>query len=117
MVTIADYCHHIAPSLTGCCRHWYTNDGDGLNAVQASELAAILQGSIDACRIDDYARRLASGQSNIRLQDDSAEIDRLLLVQRPLPRHELERSYANEFVNQVQRFIDFLLISDGFEIL
>jgi hypothetical protein len=116
-VMIADYCHHIAPSLTASCRHWYTNDGDGFNAIQARELAAVLQGSIDECRIDNYARRLASGRSDVQLQDDSEEIDRVLFGQRTLPRHEQEWRFANKFVNQVQRFIDFLLASNGFEIL
>jgi hypothetical protein len=39
------------------------------------------------------------------------------LGHRELPRHEQERVFANEFVSQVQRFIDFLFASDGFQIL
>jgi hypothetical protein len=117
-VTIADYCRHIAPSITTSCRHWYTNDGDGLNAAQARKLAAVLQGSIDQCRIDDYARRLSSGLSNVQLRDlmeDSVDIE--LFGGRKLARHEQERRFSNKFVNEVQRFIDFLLASSGFEIL
>jgi hypothetical protein len=39
-VTLADYSRHVAPSVTATCRHWYTNDGDGLNANQARQLGA-----------------------------------------------------------------------------
>ncbi len=56
--TLADYSRHVAPRLTSVCRHWYTNDGDGLNANLARELGAELQHSVDTCSIDDYARQL-----------------------------------------------------------
>jgi hypothetical protein len=35
---------------------------------------------------------------------------------RELPRHEQERRFVNEFVGEVQRFIDFLLSCEGFRI-
>src|SRR3981189_2704036 len=77
-VTIADYCHHVAPRAATSCGQWYTKDGDGLNAGQASELAAVLQISIDECRIDEYARRLYSGRSNVQLRglvEDALDVE------------------------------------------
>jgi hypothetical protein len=117
-VTIADYCHQVAPRISASCSQWYTNDGDGLKADQARELAAILQGSIDECRIDDYARGLSSGLSNVQLREaveDSLNVE--LFGGHNLARHEQERKFSNEFVSQVQRFIAFLFASNGFEIL
>ena len=59
---LADYCQEVAPEITSACRHWHTNDGDGLDAAGALALAEALQKEIDANRTDAYARRYASEQ-------------------------------------------------------
>jgi hypothetical protein len=43
---LADYVCEVAPELTAKCRHWQTNDGDGLNAKDSRALAAILKQKI-----------------------------------------------------------------------
>jgi hypothetical protein len=115
-VTLADYSRHIAPNITAACRHWYTSDGDGLTADQARKLGAELQRSVDDCRIDDYARQLflvlcnhESMRSLVEYDDGSS--DALFPVCRPD-----ERRFVNEFISEIQRFIEFLLARKGFRI-
>jgi hypothetical protein len=59
---LADYVNEIAPGIASKCRYWQSNDGDGLNAADALELAAILQAEIDSGRCERYARIRASAQ-------------------------------------------------------
>ncbi|WOH51923.1 hypothetical protein [Bradyrhizobium sp. sBnM-33] len=114
--TLADYSHHIAPSVTSACRHWRSSDEDGLNGDQARELAAELQRSIDDGRIDEYARqlfvRLYNGKRMrclVEYEDDSSD------APFPVCRPD-ERRFVNEFIGEVQRFIEFLLSCEGFRI-
>ena len=114
-VTLADYSHHVAPTVTAACRYWYTSNEDGLNADQARKLGAELQRSIDDCRIDEYACQLFPVLLNdkqfrclVEFQDDGAEIFELSKPD--------ERRFVNEFASQVQRFIEFLLSCEGFRI-
>jgi hypothetical protein len=116
-VALADYCRRIAPCLTAACHHWYTNDGDGLNAAQARQLGAELQRSVDDCSIDAYARQLFAGLCNKKSVPSFVRFRDELFDCRELPRHEQERRFVNEFVSQVQRFIDYLSSCDGFQIL
>jgi len=44
------------------------------------------------------------------------ERQRSVWINRELPGHEQERRFVNEFVSEVQRFIDFLLACEGFRI-
>src|SRR3712207_815524 len=49
----AELCSELAPDVFAKCRHWYTNDGDGLAGDDSIRLADILQkgisdGSVDA---------------------------------------------------------------------
>lgn len=108
-----DYSHHVAPTIAAACRHWCTSDGDGLNAHQARKLAAELQRSIDDLRIDEYVRQLFPVLLNhnqlpclVNFQDE--------LFEKEKPD---ERRFVDEFVRQVQCFIEFLLACDGFAIL
>jgi|SRR6516225_2171882 hypothetical protein len=97
---LADYSRHIAPTLTAACRYWYSNDGDGLSADQARRLGAELQRSVDDCSIDAYARQLFKKSVPRFVWSD----------------YEIERRFVNQFIGEVQRFIEFLLTCDGFEI-
>jgi hypothetical protein len=114
---LADYARHIAPSITAACRHWYTNDGDGLTEDHARQLGAELQRSVDNCSIDDYARQLFALLCQENSVPDWVEFDDgELFDHRKRARHEQERLIVNEFIGEVQRFIEFLLACDGFEI-
>jgi hypothetical protein len=60
---LADYACKIAPRITATCKHWQSNDGDGLGAAAARELADALQAEIDSGRCERYARIYASAQA------------------------------------------------------
>jgi hypothetical protein len=52
---LADYVLEKAPrELTGKCRYWHSNDGDGLNAQDSRALADFLTGEIDSGRAEEY---------------------------------------------------------------
>jgi hypothetical protein len=113
--TLADYFHHITPTITAGCRYWYSSDEDGLDADQARKLGIELQHSIDDCRIDEYARQLFAvlrGENSV--PDFARHHD--ILDTRELPNHEQERRFVDQFTNEVQRFIEFLLSCEGFRI-
>jgi hypothetical protein len=113
--TLADYSHHIAPSVTSACRQWCSSDEDGLNADQARELAAELQRSIDDCRIDEYARQLFPMLCNDRSAKCLVEFPRSSDASFPVCRPD-ERRFVNRFISQVQEFIEFLMSCEGFRI-
>jgi len=50
-----DYVEEVAPQLAERVEHGHTNDGDGLDASESTELAAILTAEIDAGRTAQYA--------------------------------------------------------------
>jgi hypothetical protein len=47
---LADYCIEVAPDITAQCKHWHTNDGDGLDGRNSLLLADALQREIDSGR-------------------------------------------------------------------
>lgn len=53
---LADYACYIAPETTAACKHWHTNDGDGLDADGAATLAKELKASIDDGRAESYIK-------------------------------------------------------------
>ncbi|WP_024506580.1 hypothetical protein [Bradyrhizobium sp. ARR65] len=117
-VTLADYSHHVAPSIAAACRYWYSNDEDGLDADQARQLGAELQRSVDNCVVDAYAREyFAYLRKENNLPDFPQYDESDVFLPRKLTTHEQERVFVNEFVAEVQRFIEFLLACDGFAIL
>jgi hypothetical protein len=116
-VTLANYSRHIAPTHTAACRHWDSNDGDGLSADQARQLGAELQRSVDDCGVDAYARQLFAMLYKENSVPSWARTSDELFDRDELPRHEQERRFVNEFVSEVQRFIAFLLTCKGFAIL
>ena len=50
----ADLCFSIAPAVSATCKHWYTNDGDGLNADQTIKLAGSLETRILDGTVDEH---------------------------------------------------------------
>ena len=52
---LADYVQFVAPEVAVRCEHWQSNDGDGLNAESALELAEILEREIATGKTDLYA--------------------------------------------------------------
>jgi hypothetical protein len=53
---LADYAREVAPEITGACKHWQTNDGDGLDAAASIALADKLQAEIDSGRTATYQK-------------------------------------------------------------
>jgi hypothetical protein len=60
----------VAPEITSACRHWYTNDGDGLDAAGALALAEALEQEINTSRIHAHARRYAAEQELIAAEQE-----------------------------------------------
>jgi hypothetical protein len=46
---------HVPPEITGRCKHWYSNDGDGLDAADALKLAQCLREQIANGACEEYA--------------------------------------------------------------
>jgi len=57
---LATYVQEVAPEITKHCTSWQTNDGDGLGADDANELANRLLKELDSGRTLSYQRRVAS---------------------------------------------------------
>jgi len=55
-IPLADYIIETAPEIAAKCRHWYYNDGDGLDAPEAKSLANSLEAKITSGRCMFYAR-------------------------------------------------------------
>jgi hypothetical protein len=56
---LAHYVRQIAPEITAACKHWDSNDGDGLDAEASVALANKLQVEIDSGRTLSYKKRRA----------------------------------------------------------
>ncbi|MGY8634615.1 hypothetical protein RAD15_19255 [Bradyrhizobium sp. 14AA] len=110
---LTDYANRVAPDDSRMCRHWFTSNEDGLDEDQARELAAELQRSIDDCTIDQSARQLfvellnsKSMKCLVEYPGDDGD---------PVPDYSPdERRFVNDFICQVQSFVDFLLSCRGF---
>jgi len=59
---LALYIQRIAPELASQCTHWYTNDGDGIDAEHAAALADRLDVEIREGRCERYLRLFKSEQ-------------------------------------------------------
>jgi hypothetical protein len=57
---LAEYCISVAPDICAACMHWYSNDGDGLDAAGAVALAEALQKEVASGRTETRAQRYAS---------------------------------------------------------
>jgi hypothetical protein len=53
---LANYVRGVAPEIAAKCKHWYTNDFDGLNGEESLLLADFLQKEIDSGRTEKYAQ-------------------------------------------------------------
>lgn len=51
---LAECVRHIAPDTSRKCKHWFSNDGDGLNARQSKALAVILETALGDGTIAAY---------------------------------------------------------------
>ena len=53
---LAAYACDIAPEITQHCRHWQSNDGDGLSEKNSKALADVLEQEIKSGRCETYAK-------------------------------------------------------------
>jgi hypothetical protein len=61
---LAEICVSIAPDICSACKLWYTNDGDGLDANRANQLAAVLELRLSDGTIDRLiGRKIAFAKS------------------------------------------------------
>lgn len=51
---LADFCLWLAPQITAPCRHWHSNDGDGLDAGHAKRLSDAIVDAIADGRAASY---------------------------------------------------------------
>jgi hypothetical protein len=58
---LADLCNALAPEICAPCKHWHSNDGDGLGKAGAGALATVLEQAIKAGSIQ---RALAVARFN-----------------------------------------------------
>jgi hypothetical protein len=93
---LADLCIKVAPEVCASCKHWYSNDYDGLDAVGAAALATALQNEVNENPTLGFATRLASADEQNSLAPEE------------IP--------GSTFVGFVVTFIAFLRESGGFEI-
>jgi hypothetical protein len=54
---LADICLAFAPEICSACKLWYTNDGDGLDGLEARNLADVLERALSDGTIDQFIRR------------------------------------------------------------
>lgn len=57
---LADYVCDVAPEIAAGCKHWHSNDGDGLDAEASIRLADVLDKEIAEGRTLSYEKRDAS---------------------------------------------------------
>jgi hypothetical protein len=56
---LADYCCLVVPEICASCKHWHSNNNDGLDDAKAAALGKILQARINDHSIDAYAQACA----------------------------------------------------------
>jgi hypothetical protein len=61
---LAEICLSVAPDICASCKHWYTNDGDGLDADRANKLADRLEVKLSDGTVDRFiAQKVAHANS------------------------------------------------------
>jgi hypothetical protein len=80
---LAKYCCEVAPDITSKCKHWHSNDADGLAAEDARQLAIRVQAEIDSGRAQAYAQRHAS--ANAMLPNEPCAICAGTGTRKPVP--------------------------------
>ena len=88
---LANYCTTVWPKLSAGCGHWHSNDGDGLDAKTARELATALRHDIE------------TGLATDLIEDRYCQI------------HGGAKVYTLD-VTTLEEFADFLEDCGGFEI-
>jgi hypothetical protein len=53
-IRLAQICLEVAPAESAPCKHWGTNDGDGLDAQQSEQLAQRLEEALADGSVDEY---------------------------------------------------------------
>jgi hypothetical protein len=54
---LAQLCHQMAPDITAKCEYWHSNDGEGLDAGAAADLAAVLQQHLTKGEVANYVQQ------------------------------------------------------------
>jgi hypothetical protein len=62
---LADYVCEVAPEITSACRHWQSNDGDGLTDADSVALADALQLRLDSGETAEWEMIFASEKAKI----------------------------------------------------
>jgi hypothetical protein len=124
---LIDYVLAVSPEeLTGKCKYWHSNDGDGLNAEDSRRLAGVLTGEIDSGRAKVYVEALTAEQAALPdiecylckgtgKRDDAhvkGECNACLGRGKVRP----ESTYYGFSLESVVRFRDFLVACGGFSI-
>jgi hypothetical protein len=65
---LANYIIETVPEIAAECRHWHSNDGDGLDAPEAEALARSLEAEIASGRCMAYARARRAQMVALRAQ-------------------------------------------------
>ena len=95
-IPLVAYCVDVAPTICAPCKHWESNDGDGLDAGGALALATALQYEVD------------KGLTQIVAEAFESVVEQTI--------EEPFNTYLSFSVENVVRFIAFLRESGGFKI-
>jgi hypothetical protein len=123
--SFATYACEIAPAITAKCKHWYSNDFDGLNGEDSILLADRIQQEIDSGRTEKYARLRHSGRGMtlsefIRLCGGpglTPEREAAIRAIAPLVCDTWDGDdYHLRWVKRLQEFVNFLRHCGGFQI-
>ena len=120
---LATYICEVAPKITAKCRHWHSNDFDGLNGDDSILLADLLQKEIDSGRAERYALQ----QSEFEPTNERRSLDELMGVRRPTPARGAGdgvvcnscngTGYVRPYLVEIlQEFAHFLRCCGGFQI-
>jgi hypothetical protein len=80
---LAEYCFEVAPDVAALCKHWGTNDGDGLDERNSLLLADALQREIDSGRCKRWGEVRASERE--RLPNEPCKLCEATGTRKPLP--------------------------------
>lgn len=131
---LADYVIEVAPEIAARCKHWQSNDGDGLDAEGAAALADKLHGEIESGRALAYEKRFTSKQE--MTPDVPCDLCGGTGTRKPIPERGAGdfktgircnachgnghvRPWSTEYpfsVDNVREFVTFLRGCGGFEI-
>lgn len=120
---LADYCRAVAPEVALKCDSWHSNDGDGLDAEDARELAERLREEIANGNCEKYMQKRQEHLDALP-EMDCTFCDGGKKPKREKPctwckgtgRQKDSRAYYSFDVDNVRQFAAFLEESGGFEI-